>query len=133
MKLKKCLLLGSFALAFGQVVAQNPEDLWVDSVYNSLTTEQRVAQLICMRANQPDKPFYEDVAKYIKQYNIGGVCFFRAEAEAQVKQTNAWQALAQTPLMVSIDAEWGLGMRVKSTLSYPYQMTLSNANAWAYM
>ena len=124
MKLKKCLLLGSFALAFGQVVAQNPEDLWVDSVYNSLTTEQRVAQLICMRANQPDKPFYEDVAKYIKQYNIGGVCFFRAEAEAQVKQTNAWQALAQTPLMVSIDAEWGLGMRVKSTLSYPYQMTL---------
>ena len=124
MKLKKCLLLGSFALAFGQVVAQNPEDRWVDSVYNSLTTEQRVAQLICMRANQPDKPFYEDVAKYIKQYNIGGVCFFRADAEAQVKQTNAWQALAQTPLMVSIDAEWGLGMRVKSTLSYPYQMTL---------
>ena len=124
MKLKKCLLLGSFALAIGQVVAQNPEDRWVDSVYNSLTTEQRVAQLICMRANQPDKPFYEDVAKYIKQYNIGGVCFFRAEAEAQVKQTNAWQALAKTPLMVSIDAEWGLAMRVKKTIAYPYQMTL---------
>ena len=124
MKLKKCLLLGSFALAFGQVVAQNPEDRWVDSVYNSLTTEQRVAQLICMRANQPDKPFYEDVAKYIKQYNIGGVCFFRTDAEAQVNQTNAWQALAKTPLMVSIDAEWGLAMRVKKTIAYPYQMTL---------
>ena len=112
------------ALSVGQVFAQDPETRWVDSVYNSLTLEQRVAQLICMRANQPSKPFYEDVAKYIKKYNIGGVCFFRADAEAQVKQTNDWQAMAQTPLMVSIDAEWGLAMRVNKTLAYPYQMTL---------
>ena len=134
MSVKRFMLLGILALTFGQIVAQNAESRWVDSVYNSLTTEQRVAQLICMRANQPDKPFYEDVAKYIKQYNIGGVCFFRADAEAQVEQTNAWQKLAQTPLMVSIDAEWGLAMRVKNTLSYPYQMTLGalNDNALIY-
>ena len=93
-------------------------------MYNSLTVEQRVAQLICMRANQPDKPYYEDVAKYIKHYNIGGVCFFRTEMVAQVEQTNKWQAMAQTPLMVSIDAEWGLAMRLKGTVAYPYQMTL---------
>ena len=123
MNIKKYLSVGFFMLAFsvGQVFAQDPETRWVDSVYNSLTLEQRV---ICMRANQPSKPFYEDVAKYIKRYNIGGVCFFRADAEAQVKQTNDWQALAQTPLMVSIDAEWGLAMRVNKTLAYPYQMTL---------
>lgn len=124
MSIKRYLATFALALAVGQVVAQDAETRWVDSVYNSLTTEQRVAQLICARANQPDKPFYEDVTKYIKQYNIGGVCFFRADAEAQVKQTNDWQALAQTPLMVSIDAEWGLAMRVKNTLSYPYAMTL---------
>ena len=112
------------AMSVGQCFAQDAETRWVDSVYNSLTLEQRVAQLICMRANQPDKPYYEDVAKYIKKYNIGGVCFFRADAESQVKQTNAWQAMAQTPLMVSIDAEWGLAMRVKKTVAYPYQMTL---------
>ena len=125
MNIKK-YVLGFVALAFsaGQCLAQDAETRWVDSVYNSLTVEQRVAQLICMRANQPDKPFEENVAKYIKQYNIGGVCFFRAEAEDQVNQTNAWQAMAQTPLMVSIDAEWGLAMRVKKTLAYPYQMTL---------
>ena len=125
MNIKKCLL-GFFVLAFSaaQCYAQDAESRWVDSVYNSLTLEQRVAQLICMRANQPDKPFYENVAKYIKQYNIGGVCFFRADAEAQVNQTNVWQAMAKTPLMVSIDAEWGLAMRVNKTLAYPYQMTL---------
>ena len=108
----------------GSLLAQDAESRWVDSVYNSLTLEQRVGQLICMRANQPDKPFYEEVGTYIKKYNIGGVCFFRADAEQQVEQTNAWQALAQTPLMVSIDAEWGIAMRVKNTIAYPYQMTL---------
>ena len=123
-KVRALFLLFVLIVSIGTGVAQNAESRWVDSVYNSLSLEQRVAQLICMRANQPDKPFYDDVAKYIKQYNIGGVCFFRAEAEAQVNQTNAWQAMAQTPLMVSIDAEWGLAMRVKKTLAYPYQMTL---------
>ena len=125
MNIKK-RLLGFFVLVFSatQCFAQDAENRWVDSVYNSLTVEQRVAQLICMRANLPDKPFFENVGKYIKQYNIGGVCFFRAEAEDQVNQTNAWQAMAQTPLMVSIDAEWGLAMRVKKTIAYPYQMTL---------
>ena len=127
-RIKALFLLLVLAFSVGTSVAQDAESRWVDSVYNSLTLEQRVAQLICMRANQPDKPFYEDVAKYIKQYNIGGVCFFRADADAQVNQTNAWQAIAQTPLMVSIDAEWGLAMRVKKTLAYPYQMTLGAIN-----
>ena len=119
MNIKK-YVLGFFVLAVSasQCLAQDAETRWVDSVYNSLTMEQRVAQLICMRANNPSKPFFPEVATYIKKYNIGGVCFFRADAEAQVKQTNEWQAMAQTPLMVSIDAEWGLAMRVNKTLAY---------------
>ena len=121
-------LLLLLTISIGQVFAQNAEDRWVDSVYNSLSTEQRVAQLICVRANQPDKPYYQEVAKYIKQYNIGGVCFFRNDLVAQVEQTNAWQAQAQTPIMVSIDAEWGLAMRLKNTIAYPYQMTLGAIN-----
>lgn len=111
-------------LAGGSLSAQDEESRWVDSVYNSLTLEQRVGQLICARANQPDKPFYDNVTEYIKTYNIGGVCFFRADMTSQVEKTNEWQALAQTPLMVTIDAEWGLAMRVRNTVAYPYQMTL---------
>ena len=113
----------SLLLSFGSLKAQE-ETRWVDSVYNSLTLEQRVGQLICMRANNPDKPFNEEVGKYIKKYNIGSVCFFKADAMAQVQKTNEWQALAQTPLMVCIDAEWGLAMRVKNSVAYPFQMTL---------
>lgn len=124
MRIKSVVLCLTLALSVSMLYAQDAETRWVDSVYNSLTLEQRVAQLICMRANNPDQPFFDNVGKFITKYNIGGVCFFRADAVAQVEKTNEWQALAQTPLMVSIDAEWGLGMRVKNTLSYPYQMTL---------
>lgn len=119
-----CGMIAALTLACGSLFAQDAESHWVDSVYNSLTLEQRVGQLICMRANLPDKPFYESVGEYIKTYNIGGVCFFRADMTDQLVKTNEWQALAQTPLMVSIDAEWGLAMRVKNTVAYPYQMTL---------
>lgn len=120
----------TFSLLFGLLIlsttlfAQDAETRWVDSVYNSLTLEQRVGQLICMRANNPGKPFEKAVGDYIKQYNIGGVCFFKADAVSQVEQTNAWQTMAQTPLMVCIDAEWGVAMRVKEVMAYPYQMTL---------
>ena len=108
----------------GVLFAQNAESRWVDSVYNSLTLEQRVGQLIVMRANSPGKPFEKAVDDCIRRYNIGGVCFFKADAVPQVDQTNAWQAMAQTPLMVCIDAEWGVAMRVREVMSYPYQMTL---------
>ncbi len=124
MNTRKALFLVIGLLLSFVLLAQDAETRWVDSVYNSLTLEQRVGQLICMRANNPGKPFESAVADYIKKYNIGGVCFFKADAVPQVEQTNAWQAMAQTPLMVCIDAEWGVAMRVKEVMSYPYQMTL---------
>ena len=111
-------------MSVGQLTAQDAETRWVDSVYNSLTLEQRVGQLFVLRANTPGKPFVKAVGDYIKQYNIGGVCFFKSDAVPQVEQTNAWQAMAQTPLMVCIDGEWGIAMRVNDVMAYPYQMTL---------
>ena len=108
----------------GAVKAQSDEDRWVDSVYNSLTAEQRVGQLINVRTNLPNKAYFTEVQQLIEKYNIGGVTFFRTDAEPLLKQVNTWQAMAQTPLMVGIDGEWGLGMRLNDGISYPYQMTL---------
>jgi len=97
---------------------------WVDSVYASLSTEEKIGQLIFVRANYSGKPFIEDVDGFIEKYNIGGVVFFRGSAVDQALKTNYWNAMAKTPLMVAIDAEWGLGMRLKNTVKYPLQMTL---------
>ena len=113
------LLLISF-----NTLAQNDVDRWVDSVYNSLTLEQRVGQLFNLRANDPNKDFNAYIDEYIAKYNIGGVTFFRTDAEKLLRQANEWQAKAQTPMMIAIDGEWGLGMRINDGISYPYQMTL---------
>lgn len=121
----KKILLSVFAFIISlNVFSQNDEDRWVDSVFNSLTLEQKVGQLMNLRANQPNKDFDAKIAEYIDRYNIGGVTFFRTDAELLLRQTNEWQSMAQTPLMIAIDGEWGLGMRINDGLSYPYQMTL---------
>lgn len=120
----KKIILSIFLFLSLNVLAQNDEDRWVDSVFNSLTIEQQVGQLMNLRANNPNKDFDTKVDEYIEKYNIGGVTFFRTDAEKLLLQANEWQSMAKTPLMVAIDGEWGLGMRINDGLSYPYQMTL---------
>jgi beta-N-acetylhexosaminidase len=60
----------------------------------------------------------------ITKYNVGGLCFFQGGPVRQANLTNFYQSIAKTPLMVTIDAEWGLGMRLDSVIKYPYQLTL---------
>ncbi len=107
-----------------QLPGSERENRWVDSVYNSLGTAERIAQLMVVRANQPDNAYDSRIDEYIKKYNIGGVTFFKGKPEQQLIQTNRWQQLSKTPLFISIDAEWGLSMRLSGTVSYPLQMTL---------
>ncbi len=97
---------------------------WADSVYSSLTIEERIAQLIFVRANHSGKPYMQAVDKYVEKYNVGGITFFAGDPLEQAIQTNKWNVMAKTPLLISIDAEWGLGMRLKRTQKYPLQMTL---------
>ena len=120
----KKIILSVFLLLSLNILAQNEEDRWVDSVFNSLTLEQQVGQLVNLRANNPNKDFDAKVDEYIAKYNIGGVTFFRTDADKLLLQANEWQSMAQTPMMIAIDGEWGLGMRINDGLSYPYQMTL---------
>lgn len=120
----KKLLLSLILSSCLNVFAQNDEERWVDSVFNSLPLEHKVGQLMNLRANEPNKSFNADIDKFIEKYNIGSVTFFRTDAELLLEQTNAWQSMAQTPMMIAIDGEWGLGMRINDGLSYPYQMTL---------
>ncbi len=99
-------------------------EAWADSVYNTLSLKERIGQLIFVRANYSGQPYLKEVAHYIKKYNVGGICFFAGEPVEQAKQFNQWNKMAKVPLMATIDAEWGLAMRLKNTVKYPLQMTL---------
>jgi len=120
-----CLVLsiqGYAQVASGINIA---EQHWVDSVYNALTPQQRIGQLFMLRANSNiDSIEIRQLTRLIKDYNIGGLCFFQGGPVRQAILTNYYQHLAQTPLLISMDAEWGLGMRLDSTISFARQMTL---------
>lgn len=101
------------------------ETNWVDSVYLKLTPEERIAQLFMIRSYaNPDLNYYRDIESLIKKYNVGGICFFKGTPRAQAMLTNLYQSLSKTPLFISIDGEWGLGMRLDSTVAFPRQMVL---------
>ncbi len=98
---------------------------WVDSVFNSLSKEERIAQLMVIRAHSNLGPDHiAKVTNDIKKYNIGALCFFQGGPVRQANLTNDYQGMAKTPLMITIDGEWGLGMRLDSVTKFPYQLTL---------
>ena len=117
-------------IAFSQ--APNAAIHWADSVFNSLNDDQRIAQLIILRESSynPEGPVYYDsaITEAIKKYNIGGIVLFQGTPDKQANFINYFQSIAKTPLMVCIDAEWGLGMRFDSVTPLNHQMMLGATN-----
>lgn len=98
---------------------------WVDSVLESLTLEQRIAQLIMIEVRPTQDPgFGNQIEQIIRKYNPGGMIFFRGGPVRQVHFTNRFQAAAQTPMLVAMDAEWGPAMRLDSLWAFPHQLTM---------
>jgi beta-N-acetylhexosaminidase len=108
------------------IFAQNAKNRWVDSIFNSLTFDEKIGQLYMIRAHSNKDAAYEEmVAQQIRDYKVGGICFFQGTPEKQATLNNYYQSLAKIPLFVSMDAEWGLGMRLKeSAISFPKQLML---------
>lgn len=103
----------------------NDQPKWVDSVFNKLSKKQKIAQMFFVRAHTDKSKAYQDsVGQVIKKEKIGGLVFFQGGPGRQAVLTNTYQALAKVPLLITSDGEWGLGMRLDSTISYPYQMAL---------
>jgi len=123
------LFVGFPAVSQNSVSNPDIDDLksnqWVDSVYKSLSFDERIAQLFVIRTySNKDKKFNDSISRLIEKYNVGGLTFFQGSPARQAELTNFWQSKAKTPLLITIDAEWGLGMRLDSAFSFPYQMTM---------
>lgn len=104
---------------------------WVDSVYNSLSEDERIAQLFMVDVwSMRDSAHFRDVEALVRDYKVGGLIFFKGYPYRQATLTNHFQSKAKVPLLIGIDGEWGLSMRLDSTPVYPRQMTLgASANA----
>ncbi len=120
------LLCGISLVAFSQSRDfQKKQQFWVDSVYNSLSMQERIAQLLCVRASADGDTVSENkIAKLVTDYNLGGICFFKGNPTRQAILTNKYQSLAKTSIFISMDAEWGPAMRLDSLIAFPRQMTM---------
>ena len=126
--MKKFFLSFLFVIPQLISVAQYKSNLlaseWTDSVFKSLSDDEKIAQLMVIRAFSTKPEDIAKIADLIKTYNVGALCFFQGGPIRQATATNYYQSIAKTPLLVTIDAEWGLGMRLDSVTKYPYQLTL---------
>ena len=106
---------------------------WADSVFNTLNDEERIAQLMVIRTSSPGSNgkalFYDSLVNVlVSKYNVGGVCLFQGTPMEQANLLNRIQKMAKIPIMVTVDAEWGLGMRFAGVKSFPYQLTMGATN-----
>ena len=98
---------------------------WVDSLMRALTPDQRAAQLFMVAAYSNRQRIDEDsVSTLVQQYGIGGLIFFQGGPVRQAKLLNRYQGQARVPLLVALDGEWGVGMRLDSIEKFPFQMSL---------
>ncbi len=119
------ILMLSNQFLFAQYKSKLTAEQWADSVFNSLSNEERIAQLMVVRAHSNlGADHVAKVKEDIQKYNVGALCFFQGGPVRQANLTNLYQSIAKTPLMVTIDGEWGLGMRLDSVAKFPYQLTL---------
>lgn len=98
---------------------------WVDSVFNNLSEDEKIAQSIWVAAwSNKDISHYTGISDMIRNKKIGGLIFFQGTAEKQSELINHYQNISKVPLSIAIDAEWGPGMRLDNIADFPYQMTL---------
>ena len=105
--------------------ATDEQQLWVDSVFHALSFEERLGQLFMVAAySNKDQKHVDQISQLIKDENLGGLIFFQGGPNRQARLTNLYQAQAKTPLLIAMDAEWGIGMRLDSVVNFPKAMTL---------
>ena len=129
------LFLKFFFFLFGSsfLFGQNPlvssdslaQAIWVTEQYQKMTLEEKVGQLfmVMVTSNQTDGE-KEKIKRLILEQKIGGIIFSKGGPVRQAKLCNEFQSLSKIPLLVGMDAEWGLAMRLDSTYAFPWNMTL---------
>ena len=98
---------------------------WVDAKYDAMSLDEKLGQLFMISvASNQNKSSTDKIKALIQDQHIGGVIFSKGGPIRQAKLTNAYQKASKTPLLIGMDAEWGLAMRLDSTYAFPWNMTL---------
>ena len=123
-------LISSFSQLFapprkGQANLKKQVNTWAQQTFDSMTEDERLGQLFMIECRPTlGREHIAEVERMVQQHHVGGVIFFKGDPTEEVKMTNKFQAMSKTKLLIAIDGEWGLAMRLSNTISYPYQLGL---------
>lgn len=98
---------------------------WADSVYRSLSREEQLSQLIMpiiYPSNDPSAIAREE--QRIRAKRWGGILYQKGYLAEQVAMNNRLQQASKTPMLIALDGEWGLYMRLKDAPRYPRNLGL---------
>lgn len=108
-----------------QHIDAKAQQKWVDSVYASMSLKEKVGQLYMVQVmSNQDAKTKNSIIKLIREQHIGGIIYSNGGPLRQAKLNNELQSLSKLPLLIGMDAEWGLSMRLDSTYTFPWNMTL---------
>lgn len=98
---------------------------WADSVYNTLTPRQRIAQLVFPKVNPAQGQTSKTALKRLVETDGCGGLLFSAGTIAEYATMNDYaQSIAKVPLLMTLDGEWGPSMRMKDAPKFQRNMTL---------
>lgn len=113
------------SLVYAQQYDREKAGAWADSVLSTMSPDKKIGQLFMVAAySNRDSTHVKEIAELISGYHIGGLIFFQGGPVRQALLTNYYQSVSKVPLLVAIDGEWGLSMRLDSTIRFPRQMAL---------
>lgn len=135
--MRKCLVLSVLLIWNMVMMAQVPSILvkgkvnggdcrrWVEEKMSDMTLKEKVGQLfIHTVAPQNTSQNKKNIQNAVKEYKVGGLLFSGGQLENQVNLTNYAQEMAEVPLLLTFDGEWGLSMRLKGTPDFPRNRVL---------
>ena len=121
-----CLTASASAKSPLMTATESPEcRQWVDSVFNTLTLNQRIAQLFMPIVNPgAGQQTLALINTVMGKYKMGGILLSEGTIDQYATAINAARKASSVAPMIAIDGEWGLSMRVKKTPRFPHNMGL---------
>ncbi|WBV59710.1 glycoside hydrolase family 3 protein [Chryseobacterium camelliae] len=98
---------------------------WVNKTYNSLSQDEKLGQLfiVALYTNK-DENHINQVRNIVVNDKIGGLILMQDDAAKEINLVNEFQQKSKVPLMIGMDAEWGLYQRIAAAHKFPWAMTL---------
>ncbi|MGV4414464.1 glycoside hydrolase family 3 protein [Chryseobacterium sp. T1] len=99
--------------------------LWVNNTYKSLSDEDKLGQLfiVALYTNK-DLSHINTVRNLVETEKIGGIILMQDDATMEINLVNEFQSKSKIPLMIGMDAEWGVYQRIAKAYKFPWAITL---------